>query len=175
MQLVAAQNGATRSPSEQPGRIIAMAYTGHNPNLSASNQSRQSASRQRDATERLRDPETPNEVEKDALPGYLYIPGTDASMRLGGFIKMSIVQSFDPVGSADRFVAGTISVSGDEVGTDDQANLTTRQSRLNLDVRRHTALGPLRAFIEGDYTGDGDSFRLRHAYGQFHQILAGQT
>ncbi len=174
-QLVSAQNGATKSPSEHPGQFITMASTGHQQDLSASSQSREPLSQQADATERLRDVEEPIEIEAEALPGYLQIPGTDASMKLGGFVKMSIVQSFDQVGSADRFVVGTIPVTGDAVGTENQANLTSRQSRLNLDVRRHTALGPLRAFIEGDYAGEGDTYRLRHAYGQFRKVLAGKT
>ncbi|MFB3077650.1 MAG: hypothetical protein ACE1Y4_06545, partial [Lysobacterales bacterium] len=157
-QLVSAQNGATKSPSEHPGQFITMASTGHQQDLSASSQSREPLSQQADATERLRDVEEPIEIEAEALPGFLQIPGTDASMKLGGFVKMSIVQSFDQVGSADRFVVGTIPVTGDAVGTENQANLTSRQSRLNLDVRRHTALGPLRAFIEGDYAGEGDTY-----------------
>ena len=64
-------------------------------------------SQQAAATERLRDVEEPIEIEAEALPGYLLIPGTDASMKLGGYVKMSIVQSFDQIGSADRFVVGT--------------------------------------------------------------------
>jgi hypothetical protein len=128
-----------------------------------------------DTVRGLRDPETPIEVESHSLPGYLQIPGTDASMKLGGYVKMSIVQSFDPVGSTDRFAPGTIPVPADPGDLDNQANLTTRQSRLNLDMRRNSTLGPLRAFIEGDFAGAGDTLRLRHAYGQLGRILAGQT
>lgn len=36
-------------------------------------------------------------------------------------------------------------------------------------------MGPLRAFIEGDFAASGDTFRLRHAYGQFRKVLAGKT
>jgi hypothetical protein len=36
-------------------------------------------------------------------------------------------------------------------------------------------MGTVRAFIEGDFAGEGDTFRLRHAYGQFKDILAGKT
>ena len=46
-------------------------------------------------------------IEAETLPGYLQIPGTDASMKLSGYVKMSIVQSFDQIGSVDRFVVGT--------------------------------------------------------------------
>jgi hypothetical protein len=33
----------------------------------------------------------------------------------------------------------------------------------------------MRAFIEGDFAGDGDTFRLRHAFGQYRALLAGKT
>jgi len=125
---------------------------------------------------RLRDAEDPIRLVDEELPGFIRVPYTDASMKLGGYVKMSIVQSLDQVGSEDRFVVGTIPVTGEEAVAANEASLTTRQSRLNLDVRRRTERGPLRAFIEGDFAGaGGDTFRLRHAYGQFGQLLAGQT
>jgi hypothetical protein len=33
----------------------------------------------------------------------------------------------------------------------------------------------LRAFIEGDFEGEGENFRLRHAFGQYRFMLAGKT
>ena len=174
-QLVAATNGATMSPSEQPGRVIAIESAGGQVSLAASDQNSESVSQQWETAERLRDPEEPVEVKSHELPGYLQIPGTDASMKLGGYVKMSIVESFDPVGSADRFTPGSIPVSAVQDDLGKQASLTTRQSRLNLDVRRYSTMGPLRAFIEGDFAGEGDTYRLRHAYGQLGKILAGQT
>jgi hypothetical protein len=33
----------------------------------------------------------------------------------------------------------------------------------------------MRAFIEGDFAGDGRLFRLRHAYGQWKSLVIGQT
>lgn len=121
------------------------------------------------------EPEDPTENLPYTLPGYLDIPGTSLSMKIGGYVKMSIVQSFDPVGSPDRFIVGLIPVTGDEAGVESQASLSVGQSRLNLDVRGNSPLGPLRAFIEGDFAGSGDTFRLRHAYGQFRKVLAGKT
>ncbi len=174
-QLLLAHNGATMSPSEQPVQVAASESVVDELSLGDSSLSEETVSQQREAAERLRDPETPIEVEPDRLPGYLRIPGTDASMKLGGYVKMSIVHSFDPVGDPDRFTPGSIPVPADPNALDNQANLTTRQSRLNVDVRRNSSLGQLRAFIEGDFAGDGDTYRLRHAYGQLGNVLAGQT
>ena len=36
-------------------------------------------------------------------------------------------------------------------------------------------LGTTRFYVEGDFFGDGDTFRLRHAFGQFGRITAGKT
>jgi hypothetical protein len=49
------------------------------------------------------------------------------------------------------------------------------QSRLNIDLRDTTSAGPLRAFIEADFAGAEDTFRLRHAFGQFKDVLVGKT
>jgi hypothetical protein len=174
-QLALAHNGANMSPTEQQAQIMAADSAGRQPSLAASSQNSEMVTQEMEAAKQLRDPEIPIEVATHELPGFVQIPGTDASMKLGGYAKMSIVQSFDPVGSTDRFAPGTIPVPAAQDDLDDQANLTTRQSRLNLDMRRYSTLGPLRAFIEGDFAGEGDTLRLRHAYGQLGKILAGQT
>jgi len=174
-QLLLTHNGATMSLADQPGQVVANESVGGEASFADSSQNDETVSQQWETAERLRDPETPIEFESIRLPGYLQIPGTDASMKLGGYVKMSIVHSFDPVGSADRFTPGSIPVPADSGDQENQANLTTRQSRLNLDVRRESTLGPLRAFIEGDFAGEGDTYRLRHAYGQLGKVLAGQT
>jgi len=109
----------------------------------------------------------------DSFPGSIPIPGTAAAVRIGGFVKMNIVESIDPIGSTDRFIVGTIPVP--QESSKASAAITVDQSRLNFDLREKTSVGPLRAFIEGDFAGDGTTFRLRHAYGQYKSILAGQT
>jgi hypothetical protein len=62
-------------------------------------------------------------------------------------------------------------VAGAEEGT----NVTASRSRVNVEYREQTKQGEIRAFVEGDFQGDGDTFELRHAYGQFHSVLAGRT
>ena len=174
-QLLLAHNGASMGPLEQPVQVAALESVGGELKRADFSLSEETVSEQKEAAEMLRDPEIPIEVEPDSLPGYLQIPGTDAKMKLGGYVKMSIVHSFDAVGSTDRFAPGSIPVPADPNDQENQANLTTRQSRLNVDVRRNSAIGPLRAFIEGDFAGEGDTYRLRHAYGQLGKVLAGQT
>jgi hypothetical protein len=111
--------------------------------------------------------------DEDSFPNSTMIPGTNAAMRMGGFVKMNIVGTFDPLGSLDRFIAGSIPVP--QQSTTPRTSMTVSQSRLNWDLRDKTKFGTMRAYIEGDFAGEGDTFRLRHAYGQFKDVLAGET
>ena len=112
----------------------------------------------------------------DDFFGSIPIPGTEAAVKIGGFAKMSMVATFDPLGSDDRFITGSIPVGvpGSVVGVNEVA-VSARQSRLGFEFRDSTDYGRLRAFVEGDFAGSGNTFRLRHAYGQFRHILAGKT
>ena len=104
------------------------------------------------------------------------LPGTNAALAIGGFVKTDAIYNFDALQSRDRFIVGSIPVgiqatSGDEA----QSSITANQSRLNVDLREPTEYGLMRAFIEGDFAGDDDAFRLRHAFGQWRRMLAGKT
>lgn len=119
-------------------------------------------------------PEDPS-LSMEIQPGAIPLPGTNASLKIGGFVKASFIKSFDPLGSVDRFIVGKIPVTDSNEFAHDESDISATQSRINLDLREKTAVGNLRAFIEGDFKGSGDTFRLRHAYGQFRDILAGKT
>jgi len=108
--------------------------------------------------------------------GSIPIPDTDAAVKVGGFVKMSMVNTLDPLGTDDRFVTGLIPVGVASSTTNEgEVAVSARQSRLGIEIRDSTSYGPLRAFIEGDFAGTGDTYRLRHAFGQFRQVLAGKT
>ena len=86
---------------------------------------------------------------------------------------MNIVESFDPIGTNDRFIVGSIPVPQESGATN--TALTVSQSRLNVDLRDTTKYGAVRAFLEADFAGSGDTFRLRHAFGQYKSFLIGKT
>lgn len=110
------------------------------------------------------------------LPGAWRLPGTDAAFRIGGYVKTSVVYNHDPLEIKDRFIVGSIPVSEQaEANPQAQSSITASQSRLNFDMREPTNYGILRAFIEGDFAEDNDTFRLRHAFGQWRHVLAGKT
>ena len=112
----------------------------------------------------------------DDFTGSIPIPGTDAAIKIGGFVSMSLVDTLDPLGTDDRFITGLIPVGdSDSVFVDGEVNVSARQSCLGIEIRDSTIYGPLRAFVEGDFAGNGDTYRLRHAFGQFRHFLAGKT
>ena len=119
---------------------------------------------------------TETTVTAGEFPGSLRIPGTDAALRIGGLVRMTMIKSFDALGTDDRFVTSSIPIAGTEAaGKGDRTTYSARPSRFNLDMRTPTGVGAMRAFIEGDYAGSGNSLRLRHAYGQWSGLTLGQT
>jgi hypothetical protein len=117
-----------------------------------------------------------NTLYNPSFPGAWHLPGTSSAMRIGGFVNVSGVHSFDPLVTGDRFIVGSIPPEGqDAPGAKAGTEVTANQSRINFEFREETKLGEMRAFLEADFEGSGDAFRLRHAYGQMGSILAGKT
>ncbi len=117
-----------------------------------------------------------NTIYDKDFPGAWQLPGTDAAMKIGGYVNLSLVNSFNPLLITDRFITGSIPVDGSSVdGAKSGTDVTANQTRINMEVREQTAGGQLRAFIEGDFEGDNTTFRLRHAFGQYRWALAGKT
>jgi len=108
-----------------------------------------------------------------SFPGSIPIPGSSAAIKFGGFVKMNIVESFDPIGTKDRFIVGTIPVP--QTDGLNSAALTVSQSRLSVEMRDTTQFGAVRAFLEADFSGNDDTFKLRHAFGQYKSFLIGKT
>ncbi len=81
--------------------------------------------------------------DEDSFPNSTMIPGTNAAMRMGGFVKMNIAETFDALGSLDRFIAGSIPVP--QESSTARTTMTVSQSRLNWDLRDKTQFGTLRA------------------------------
>lgn len=113
--------------------------------------------------------------------GSIRIPGTNMAGKVGGNVRLGVVNSFDPIGSDDRFIVGSIPVPGDASGIDNSASgitISAKRSRMNLDMRMDSSVGQFRAFLEGDFAtevGNDNVYRLRHAYGQYNRFVMGQT
>ncbi len=90
----------------------------------------------------------------------------------GGRVKLDAMRDFDPIGSEDSFDVRTIPVDGSD-GTN--SNLHAKETRLSLDVRGPVEGRELRMYVETDFYGTSSALRLRHAYGVYSGLLAGQT
>lgn len=102
----------------------------------------------------------------------LDVSGMEASVY--GYAKLDMIYD------VDAYIGPTvthrlISLDGEE-GAEGHANLHAFQSRLGFKTSTSIAGSTLNTTIEGDfYGGGGGQLRLRHAYGEWNGILAGQT
>lgn len=118
----------------------------------------------------------PTRVLLDEFKGAWRLPGTNAALRFGGFVKSAIVYNNDALQIKDRFIVGSVPVGVNETtGEEAQSSVTADQSRLSFDLRTPTDFGIMRAFIEGDFAGSDEAFRLRHAFGQWRRVVTGKT
>jgi hypothetical protein len=115
------------------------------------------------------------------MKGFFKIPGTETLMKIGGYAKVDFIHDNNPISTYDYFVTSAIPTSGPDTQRGSQFTVQAKQTRMNLDLRRPTEVGPARLFIEGDFFGDASfgfepgSYRahLRQAYGQVANIEAG--
>lgn len=119
--------------------------------------------------------------EKGIIPKAIGIPGTDLTLTIGGYAKVDFIQDFSGIGNAFDFQTNSIPAEGTSAAEESgRTTIHARETRVNLDLRT-TEKGPkgpkgkFRVFVEGDFYGDSNAFRLRHAYGEFGGLLGGQT
>jgi hypothetical protein len=122
-------------------------------------------------------PDAPADVLRAGdFPGSIHLPGSNMAAKVGGFVRLGFVDSLQPIASDDRFIVGSIPVEEGDEGRQG-TTISAKRSRVNLDMRMDSSVGQFRAFIEGDFAGEGgtENYRLRHAYGQYKSFLIGQT
>src|SRR5687768_2178729 len=79
------------------------------------------------------------------FPGSIRVPGSDAALRIGGRVRMTSINSFDAIGTDDRFVTSSIPVEGSEAARQgDRTTYTAAPSRYNFDLRTPTGVGAMR-------------------------------
>jgi hypothetical protein len=137
-----------------------------------------------------------------AFPGSLLIPGTNTSLKIGGYAKvdyqydMSTTQNFVANGGGSAANISIIPLDDNIPGSPTSgahsihgtSRITAAESRFNIETRTPTGYGELKTFIEGDFEGPSgvtpsntfelnsnrSAFALRHAYGALGPLLAGQ-
>ncbi len=106
----------------------------------------------------------------------------DHSFEIYGFAQADYIQDFggrlDPSWD-DAFRPSKIGIDG-AYGTDGQSSISVKQSRFGVKGTMPTGGSPITFKFEFDLFGTGadagqTTFRLRHMYGEWGSILAGQT
>ena len=102
-------------------------------------------------------------------------PDGKGSFRLRASIRLNGAWDFSGLRSTDVFDTYLIPV-GESLNFD-QARffMQATQSRFGFELNRDTGKGIVFGRIETDFRGEGNSLRLRHAYGEYRRFLAGQT
>jgi hypothetical protein len=123
-----------------------------------------------------------------SFPGSFLVPGTNTSLKIGGFAKLAIMDDLSATTSVspDVIAAGNIALRGSAVSSNrGNFNFNPRQSSFFFDARTPTSYGELDTFIQADFFGQNisNSFngantrnaRLVLAYGTLGPLLGGQT
>jgi len=117
-----------------------------------------------------------SKLKDGILPERIEIPGTGISVKFSGYVKVDYIQDLDPIDSEFQFQVKSIPVEGSadsELGG--RTTLSAKETRFNLDLLAGTSSDEVHAFVEGDFFGTGNSFQLRHAFGEWRGWLGGQT
>jgi hypothetical protein len=119
----------------------------------------------------------PDNAVLGSLRGFNPIPGTRAMFKVGGFARLMLVSTSKAVTAQDQWVTSTIPVQGQSgYETGENFNINGNQSRLNLDFRSPSPVGPVRSYYENDFSATNDqsfAYNLRYFYVQAANLLAG--
>jgi len=112
------------------------------------------------------------------IGGGFRLPGSETSIRVYGYAEANLIKDFKGTAPGDNFT----NVMEQPVGNAYQAKksvLTAETSRFGFESSTPTALGPFATKVEADFyaygTGNRNRLRLRHAYGEYANVLVGQT
>jgi len=120
-------------------------------------------------------------------PGYYTVPGTSTSVKIGGYVKLDVVDDVSGnlgTGAFTKTATDFTSIPLDKSQAshrNGQVNFTAQESRLNMTTLTQTdSVGEVKSVIESDFYGNGRNnsgnvVRLRHAYVSAAGFTAGQT
>lgn len=128
-----------------------------------------------------------NVVTAGSTKGSFKLPGSNTSIKLGGYVKLDAIYSSRSAGTNSQadlvLVPAAIPLDGTETNEKGQIKLHARQTRFNLATHTPSSWGDLTTFFELDFFGaDGNEIvsnshnsRLRHAVGTLGSLTAGQS
>jgi hypothetical protein len=101
-------------------------------------------------------------------------PDKRGQLRIRASIRLNGAYDFNGLLSTDNFDTYLIPV-GESAADQARFFLQATQTRLGFELSRATSGGVVFGRIEADFRGPDNSLRLRHAYGEYKNVLAGQT
>jgi hypothetical protein len=118
----------------------------------------------------------------DADPAQAQPPDKKSTFEIYGFAMLDIGQNFKQIDPNwyDTMRVTKLPSSPNQFGQNNSTFASVRQSRFGVQSSTPTDYGPLNTKFEFEMFGTGvdqgqTTIRLRHAYGEFGQFLAGQT
>jgi hypothetical protein len=119
-----------------------------------------------------------------SFPGSFLVPGTNTSIKIGGFAKVVGIYDMDTRQGDTVAPSATVLRGSANSPLRGATRLHARQSNINVDTRTPTAYGDLTTFVLFDSFGQNTSqvenqsntqnVRLVYAYGTLGPFLAGQ-
>ncbi|WP_262326670.1 DcaP family trimeric outer membrane transporter [Carboxylicivirga litoralis] len=96
-----------------------------------------------------------------------------AQITFKGSIRLNGAYDFNGLAHRDNFKTIDIPVESESQGA--RFFMSGHQTRFGIEATKKTGLGPILMRLESDYLGTEHGYRLRHVYGLFMDVLAGQT
>lgn len=125
----------------------------------------------KDTTETVE--EHPQDQQMDT--GFLLVTSDGKStLRFNGSIRVNGIYDLNGLQDKENFQTLDIPV-GDQNVIEPRFYLSARQTRFGLEATKKTSKDLISMRIEGDFYGEQNALRLRHAYGTYGRFLAGQT
>jgi hypothetical protein len=117
-----------------------------------------------------------NEELDPTLRGFFRLPGTGTLVKLGGFVKTDLFVDTNQAGSYYGAYVPSSFPSAPQPHTIN-ATVSMRPSRFFVEFRQPAGDDTVKAYLEYDFLGnyDRNSLRLRQFYGQYKNLLVGQT
>ena len=111
--------------------------------------------------------------------GFIQVPNTPVLIKFNAKPRVDLTIDNRNAGDDNRFVTAKIPVDGDPAkGGGPVFNINGKGSQLRIDARAPEIPGSPRFYYENDFYGSGGGefpYRVRHLYGQFYNVIVGQT
>jgi hypothetical protein len=103
-----------------------------------------------------------------------YTPNQEGQLRIRASIRLNGAYDFNGLQDTDNFDTYLIPV-GETPTEQARFYLQATQTRIGFELSQVTTGGVVFGRIESDFRGPSNTFRLRHAFGEYRHVLAGQT